>query len=343
MFILAVGLLAGCDGCDSSTQPTPPPPDAGSALLVANQTGAGNLTVVDIDNQTVRLGAAGLGNIPNDIIRVGEKLYVINSGSGNMNVLRINSENILTSLDTMDLDRGRGLSPQYGAIADNGKMYISNFNDGTVTILDTATGNHVGYTPVGFGPQDVVAVGDKIYVCNSGYDPQTGIRHRPGTVSVISSTNNQEIYSITVGVNPQNMTLDSERNLHVVCSGIQDSVAGAIYKISVRTDAVLQVIYIGGTPGDIALTSQGLAYVAAGGWTTDGFVYLYKTTTGEIINGPQNPILVAKGAMRIISASDGSVYVSCWDGDRVDHIVGSMKQESYVVGDGPAAMTLIER
>jgi len=346
MFVLTVGLLAGCDGCDPSTKPTPQPPEAGSALLVASQEGAGSMSVIDVTNQTVRLGAAGLGNIPNDIVKVGNKFYVINSQSGDMNVLTINADNTLTSLDTMELDRGRGYYPQYGVIASNGRMYISNFNAGSVTALDTATGSKTTIEDVGFGPQDIIAVDDNVYVCNSGYDPATNTWHRPGTVARISTVNDRMNHVFEVGDNPQFMALDNNRTLHVVCTGFPDSViAGRIYKISVQTATISGVIYIGGTPGDIALTNQGYAYIAAGGWDTKGYVYRYKISDGVISNGPtdNNPIEVSRGASRIIAASDGSVYVSCYVDDRVDHIVGQTRMESYPVANAPGAMALIER
>jgi len=343
---LAMVFAALLLGCEKTKQPTPPPPDAGTALLVANQTGAGALTVVDLVNQSIRIGAAGLGNIPNDILASGSKIYVINSGSNDMNVLRISNQNVLSPLDTFDLGRANGLSPQYGALASNGEMYISNFNSGTVTVLDTSNGDHLVYIPVGRGPQDVLAVGDKVYVCNSNYNSQTH-QYDQGTLSVISTVNHRVIYTLAVGTNPQFMALDGSRNLHIVCTGDYVNTPGQIVLVNTRADTVANYINIGGTPGDIAITGNGLAYIAAGGpQGGPGEVYRYNTSTHLILNGPTGaqagPIQVSANAMRVIAASDNSVYVSCYEGDRVDHIVGGARTESYVVGDGPAPMTIFE-
>ncbi len=345
--LVGLSLFSGCSS-NPPKPPTQPEQPAGSVLLVANSDGsAGSMTTIDIINNTVRMGAAGLGNVPNDIVYSGNRVFVVNSMSNDMNVLRISNENVLTQLDTVDLGNGTDLSPQYATLADNGKLYITNFNQNMVTVLDTATMTPDVYIPVGAGAQDIFAFGDKIFVCISGYDRLTQT-YGPGSVAVISTTTPRVVETIPVGTDPQFMTLDPARNLHVVCSGIHSlpghsDVPGEIYKISTRVDTVLQVINIGGSPGDIAITSTGIAYIAAGGWVSNGEVYRYNAATGQILNGPANPISVSTGAMRIVAASDNSVYVACSAAQRVDRIVTATKHDSYVVGTGPGAMLLIER
>lgn len=312
-----------------------------TVLLVANAAGgAGNMTIVDITTGAMQFGAAGLGNVPNDIVRSGSRLFVINSTSNDMNVLDISDRNELSPRRTVDLGVAKGLRPQYAALADNGVLFISNLSDNTVTMLDTARMIPLGYIPVGLSPADVLAYGGKVYVCNSGYNPQTR-SYDPGSVMVISTITNRVTKTISVGTNPQFMAMDDGK-IHVVCTGNYGDIAGEIYKIDVTGDTLVQVINIGGTPGDIAITGS-LAYVAAGGWLTNGEVYRYNAFTGQILNGPRNPILVSTGAMRVIAARDGSVFVACFSGDRVDEIVGAQSTASYAVGDEPGAMALIER
>lgn len=344
-----LGLLIALAGCEKTKTPTPPPPTAGTTLLIANYAGgAGSLTLIDLSNNVVMRDVAGLGNVPNDILRVENRFYVINSLSNDMNVLEINDRNEVTPLDTIDLGRSINKSPQYGTRARSGDFYITNFNDNTVTVFDPRTRQVVNYIPVGNTPQDILAKDDKVYVCNANIDLTT-FRYGPGTLSVISTVSNRVIYTIPVGINPQFLALDGRMRLHVVCSGGTDTAGiareGEIYVIDTRADTLAQVINIGGSPGEIAITDDNIAYLAAGGWEGDpyGKVYRYNALTGQILNGPNNPIQVSLGAMRIIKGQAGNVYVACFAADRVERILAGEIRDSWLVGDGPGAMALIER
>lgn len=330
-------------GCDDPKQPTPPDPSAGSTILVANYAGgAGYISTIDVENQSVRLGAAGLGNTPNDIVFKGSNYYVLNSVSADINVLTVSNQNTITSVDTIDAGRARGFSPQYAAFDARGDLYITNFNNGTVEIMDAGSDAFSLSVSVGLGPQEILAVGDKVYVCVSGYDRVTGT-YSTGSVKIISTTSSRVITTIPVGWNPQYMTLDNERNLHVSCTGDYGAHTGEIYRINTRADSIDLVVAIGGSPGDIAVTREGFGYVASWGDQNGGHVYRYNTRTGQILNRPANPIVVSKGAMRIIAAPDNSVYVACYEADKVDRVVGNSRRESYSVGDGPGAMFFIDR
>ncbi|MFN3821160.1 MAG: YncE family protein [bacterium] len=342
-----VGLFGGCE--KTKKTPSSPPPTAGSTLLIANFSGgAGSLSLIDLSTSTVTRDVAGLGNVPNDILYWNNRFYVINSLSNDMNVLEISDRNEVTSIDTIDLGRGANKSPQYGAVTSSGDFYISNFNDHTVTVFDPRTRQAVSYIPVGQHPQDVLAREDKVYVCNSNFNDST-YQYGAGSVSVISTTSNRVMYTLPVGLNPQFLALDGRNRLHVVCSGGQDTTGtnheGVIYVIDTFADTLAQVINIGGTPGDIAITSDNIAYLAAGGWSGDryGKVFRYNALTGQILNGPSNPIQVSLGAMRIITGPGRNIYVACFEADRVERILDGEKRDSWMVGDGPGAMAVIER
>ncbi len=344
MGLAGVGIaLAAFVGCEKETEQPVPPPPHGPVLAVANQAGgAGNLSLVTLQPGAVQNAAAGLGITPNDIIFKDDRLYVINSGSHDMNVLEVAEDYTVTSIDTVDLGIEDGRWPQHGAITDNGKLYVSNLSPpGSVSVLDLEQLQVSILILVGRSPADVMAIGNKVYVCNSGYHDD---EYDPGTVSVISTTSNSVEKVISVGVNPQFMALDPSGRLHVVCTGDYADVEGVINIINTEVDTVVQVIQIGGQPGEIAIAPNGIAYVAAGGWEPDpaGKVYSYHSLTGEIYHGPDNPIEVGLGAMRIVAADDNAVYVACFSADRVYKIVGDTPVDSYEAGDEPGPMMIIE-
>lgn len=335
-------LVTACE--DNTTNPVPGP-SAGPFLYVANQAdNAGNLSFIDLGTNAVGQAVAGLGNTPNDIIRYNNYLYVINSRSNDMNVLEITADNEIVAAGTIDLgqESGEDRSPAFADVTGDGQLFISNFNAGTVSVYDINLDRLLAHLEVGKSPQDVRYVNSKIYVCNSGWNNVTS-SFDPGTVIMIPAESlfNSEI--IEVGINPQFMDVDPSGRLHVVCTGDYNEIEGEIQVISTQSDSVVQYINIGGKLGDIAIAPDGKAYVIGISWGEEpGYVYRYNSITGQILNGLDNPIEVGQEASRIVAASDGAVYVSCREADRVDKIVGSERVASFTVGDQPVSMLIYE-
>ncbi len=315
-------------------------------LVVANQN-AVTLSMIDLyAGGVVERDVIGVGNVANDIIFANGRLHVINSESNNMNVISLSySGEMFQVVSPIDLGINQNRNPQYGSLAANGFLYISNGMTDDITVFDLDALSSRIRSDVGMAPAGVLAVGGKVYVCNTGvnYDSLT---YGMGSVSIIDTTNNMERIKIEIGEgkNPQFMALDPTGKIHVVCTGNYGDIPGEIQVIDPLIDGVTNYIYIGGTPGDIAINSEGIAYIAAGGWGEDpGRVFRYNAVTGQILNGPGNPIMVSTGAMRVVAASDNSVYVACFNAGTVDKIFGGVRVETYTVGDGPAGMVIVER
>jgi len=318
-------------------------------LIVANYNGgAGTLSYIDIlQGGVVAQNVIGVGNTPNDLLWDG-KLFVINSMSHNLDVIGINYNNDFTSLGEGDLGFVDNRCPQHGAIAGD-YLYVSNFNTPYCTKYDLHSLIERVSFRIGRSPADVLIYGDKVYVCNSGYNVVSG-QYEAGSVSIISISANEVVGVIdSIGVNPQFMALDPGGRIHIVCTG-DSSHSGEVYVVDPYTDMVVQWIALGGNPGEIAITPDLFAYVAAGGWQqgTPGQVYRYHSATGQIFNGPnlpppRGPIEVSSGAMRVVATPDNSVWVACFVADRVDKIVSGVKVASYAIGDGPGALYYIER
>jgi len=341
-FVLFLGafLTIGCDGGVT----TPAGPDGFNLILVANQN-ANTLSVVNLDDNIVLRDRTTVGNVPNDLIYHDNKLYVINSVSNDMNILRLSDDNMFSTIQTpFDLGVNRGNSPQYGTIA-SGYMFVSNFNTDDVNVIRLDDMLSVVNINVGTAPQDILAVDDKVYVACSAHNFNAN-SYDEGTVSVLSVETRERLKSIPIGIgkNPQYLALDADNRLHVVCTGNYNDIAGEVFVIDTELDEVVIVISLRGTPGEVAITSTNDAYIAAGGWGDDpGQVYRYNARTGQVINGPDNPIEVSTGAMRVCVDNNDNVYVSCFGDNTVDKIMNGSVVESYEVGDGPAPMVFIAR
>lgn len=344
-FFLLTALVLFISGCDdSSSEPQGSIP--GSVIYVANYGGgAGNISTISHIDDVVSNGVAGVGDTPNHMFIRDDMLYVLNSGSNNMNIFEIADDNVLTLVDTLDLGVEQNNSPQFADVTENGKMFVSNFENNTVTIYDLNTDQVLAYVPVGVAPGFVKVVGEKVYVCNSAFD-SNNFSYGQGTVSVINTTSNLVETTINVATNPQFMDVDPLGRLHVVCTGNYNDIMGQIVVVDTAADTIKQYIAIGGKPQHLTIKDDGMGYLTASGGFNDGdpgYVFKYNTSSGQIIYGPNNPIEVPNGATRTLLGPSNEIFVSCYGADQVVKIDGDIVTQTYNVGDGPTSMAVVVR
>jgi YVTN family beta-propeller protein len=77
---------------------------------------------------------------------------------------------------------------------DGKKVYVTNSDEGTVSVINTKTNTVTSIVPVGFVPRGVTVTSDgkKVYVANS----------LNNTVSVINTAKNRVIATVPVGIRP---------------------------------------------------------------------------------------------------------------------------------------------
>lgn len=155
-----------------------------------------------------------LGDVGNDIKVYGSRLYAVINCSHKVEVMDLQAHRI----GQVDLPNCR-----YLAFAD-GKAYISAYVGsvidpemlGSVYEVDTATLQIIREVKVGYQPDELTILGNRIYVCNSGgyltnrYD---------STLSVIDRTSFEEVKTIPVGLNPYMVRVDRYGKLWVSCRG----------------------------------------------------------------------------------------------------------------------------
>jgi hypothetical protein len=341
-FFLAMLLVLSVGCKDNSTSPDNTP-DINPILLVANHSGGtGTLSLVDLGTGAVsNVEALNIGSGASDIIEWNDLLYIINSGSHTMNKLRVVNRTTIVLEDTLYIGgRNSQRSPRFGDIYNDEKIYITNYADGTISVYDLVN-DRPRYTleEVGKSLADIKVIDTYLYICDSGYDAENQT-YDQGKILVVNGLTEAIDDTIFVGTNPQHLAVDNAGRLHVVCSGNGNDAAGQVWVIDPLLNDVVQVINnIGSEPGDIVINEGDIAYVAAGGWEADpGLVYRYNATTGLILNGPDNPIEVGRGAIRVVLGNENEVYVSCYSANRVDKIIGEERVDSYTVGQGPSPM-----
>ncbi len=311
-----------------------------TAWVVNGATSSESLSRINLETNEVFNDVVDVGKTPNQIVIRGNKGYVINSDRTSNNIQIIN----------LDADSTEGYiemtqpysNPWHMAFLNDSIAYVTDFNIDSVSVVNVNTREVIDQIAVGVGPEGVAVVGDKVYVTNTEWDTLTGT-YGQGTVSVIESTTDSVVKVIDVGTNPQDLALDQDGELNVVCTGDYWSIPGRIYVINTVSDSVVDSIAIGGAPTAIAISPRGIAYLAAGGWypSDHGFVYTFDTETNQVLRGPDNPILVGKGALGIGCDKDNYAYSCNFMANTVSQIdTNDVVVWTFSVGDGPVSIAI---
>ena len=293
------------------------------------------LSKIDLRSGVVTDDIVTLGSLPNDIVIAGEYAWVINSGSSDMYMINLSSY-IVESV----IDLGAGNNPWSGVMTDDSTMYVTNWLPNSVSRVGLASGTVVANIAAGIGPEGIVRVDNRLYVANSGWN---GVGYDPGTVSIVDTSNDSLIATVPVGMNPQELLLDPQGEVNVVCTGDYWGVMGTIYMIDSWTGAVSDSVYTGGSPGRATISASGLMYIAAGGWSSSGEVYLYDSIADTLLHGAANPINTGLGATDVTTDSEGFMYAaSMMDNNVMVFDAPDDSTITYNVGSGPTAIAIKE-
>ncbi|QJB36925.1 YncE family protein [Chitinophaga oryzae] len=286
-----------------------------------------------------------LGDVGNDIRIYGSKLYAVINVSNKVEVMDAATAKRIRQIDLLNC--------RYITFA-NGKAYISSYAGpvvidprsplGIVAEVDTATLQITRKIEVGYQPEEMAVVGNKLYVANSGgYRP-------PGydsTVSVIDLATFKEIKKIHVDINLHRLKADSEGDLYVTSRGDYYQRPSALYVVDTKTDAVKKRFAVAASniciSGDTCyLYGSEYSYISAS-WKINYGMINVKTETmlpgNFITDGTEKNIKMPYGIMvdpetKDIYVTDARDYVSpgilyCFD-------KSGKKKWSVVTGDIPA-------
>lgn len=302
------------------------------AAYVLNGTGETlskiNLNTGIVNNDIVTIGT-DVSSYPNQIIIRDTLAFVIASGTNEIQVINLNTEQTANFINT-----GTYSNPYWMDFLDEQYLYITLLLRNSVAKVDYRTASIVGEVTVGQSPEGIVITGDKAYIACTGFDWGT-FEYDSGKVAVYDITGDSVIDQIDVGLNPQFLALDSLGRVHVVCTGDYYSVFGRVYIVDTASDTVIDSIYLGGSPGHISVGPDNIAYLAAAGFTLDGHVYSYNVITGEVYHDVNDPINVDLNCMTVAAYQDST----CFTGSFTDYVnvidSGGNYLNSYAVGDGP--------
>ncbi len=287
-----------------------------------------NLTTGVVNNNILTIGS-DVGSYPNQIVVRDTLMYATVSGTDEIQVINLKSEKTAYYINT-----GAYTNPYWIDFAAEPYLYVTLLMTGSLAKINYLTGAIITQVPVGKSPEGIKIVGNKAYIACTGFDWGT-YQYDPGQVAVYDLSGDSAMQYINVGLNPQYMVLDKSGRIHVVCTGNYVTTWGWVYIIDTEFDSVVDSIYLGGTPGQISLSPDNIAYIASAGWSESGYVFSYNTITGEVYHDNSNPIMVDLNCLTAVAYQDST----CFTGSFTNYVnvidSAGNYSASYPVGDGP--------
>ena len=178
-----------------------------------------------------------LGDVGNDLQIYGDKLYAVINCSHFVEVMDVNTAKHITQISIPNC-RYIKFKDAYAYVSSYaGPVQIDpNARLGYVAKVDTSSLTVVDKCVVGYQPEEMAIVGNKLYVANSG-----GYRvpNYDNTLSVIDLMTFKEIKKIEVAVNLHRLELDSYGYLYVSSRGDYYKTPSKTFIIDTKTDDVL--------------------------------------------------------------------------------------------------------
>ncbi len=323
-------------GCSDEESPTEPVIVTGSRYLTI--AGESSLSIMDLETSEFVDVELGLGSFSNWIIPDNDHLYVINSGSNDISVFS-NLDSTFNFEELIDIGQERNLNPYSGTLLGDDYLLTTNNLQNTVTVLDKSNRAIAWEFLTGTAPSGIVEHfgTENAFVICSGYNYDD---YSFGEGCVYYQNINGEILdSLVVGINAQFAAMDSDGFLHVVCTGNYFDVTGEVWVLSTDQMELVETIPFEGYPGRISLASWGTAYIAAGGWETEGVVLTYDWQT---LSGGSE-ISVGLGASDIIVDEENeSVFVTCFNDLELAEIKADTIYAVHDLEEPPNALSIWE-
>lgn len=302
---------------------------------------AETLSSVNLETNAVSNNITILGLVPNQIFIDNEGRrdtvgYIVNSISDDVQMVHLRTGTMLNSIFL-----GEGRNPWALAFVNDSVVVVSNVLTNTLAEVDTKNGTVLSEYPVGIAPEGMVYHNGLLYVCLTALDYNT-FQYGQGQVAVVDLDADSVVAVVDVGQNPQALVVDYEGELLILCTGNYFSSFGMVYVVDPESFVVTDSIVTGGSPGHIQLAPNGLAYIAAGGWVTDGEVYLLDTHSHTMLRDAGDPVHVGTGAVAVASDINGMAYSCDFAVDQVSRIDGDSVSSTFLLGDGPGFAAIYE-
>lgn len=307
-------LLLSC-GKDTETQSTTIDGEYHGTLILNNGNWGGNdsnISIVNIEDGSVipdafyRANGLRLGDLGQDIICVGECIYIAVNGSQAIFI----TDKELKIIKRIDTEiNGTRLSPR--AFTTDGKMVYVSFYEGFVGRIMPET-FETSFVEVGANPDGIDVCNGRLYTADSGGMAYPDYNN---TVSVISLDTFKCVDKITVNLNPVKIAAYADK-VYILSYG--DYAANPpmiqVYDTENGTLEALGYEFV----SSMARGEDGLLYILCAGYDEDwsqlpGKVMVHDMKNNIAVGEFIKDSTILDNAYSISAASDGNIYVGCSD------------------------------
>ena len=277
----------------------------GDLAYVANQ-GTNTVTVINTKTGAVVGNPIFVGTAPTGVLANadGSRVYVANRTSGTVSVIRTSDNTVIGSVRV-------GTQPEQMALNSAGtKLYVTNYGSSNVSVVDVSgqSPSLITNVAVGANPRGIA------FVTVNGQPRVYVTRYGSSSVAVIDATTNNQldvkpstpntVDSITVGANPQSITISPDGTRAYVTNYGSNSVS----VINTATNTVDgTAISVGTKPVGVSLSRDGsLLYVA----NSNDTVSVINTKTRAIVATLQVDSTPETNNHYLTVRSDGSLVVT---------------------------------
>ena len=326
LLVLGTGMSFGFSACsddenlpDNGGEEPTESTTTGVYILNSGRMSSNNSTLDYYDPLTQELtgdvfaavNGRGLGDTANDMLIYGSKMYIAVTNSNTIEVTDLNAKSLAT-ISPKD-EGGQPQSPRY-LTAYDGKVYASLF-DGHVAAIDTASLEISQQIQVGPNPEQLCVSGGKLYVVNSGGYNEV----QDSTVSVINPTTFSVEKTLTVVVNPTQITADSEGYLYVVSNGNYADIRATLQRVNPETGE--RTVIVTNDQFSTTLVDDKLYIITAESnastdWqrvNTKYMIYDTRSATMETENFITDGTEIPSSYYISVSPTDHSIYVTSSD------------------------------
>lgn len=218
VYLFLAALIITLSSCTRDSIIIPEPPvilstDGAYILSEGGAPGTSSLSFYSIsaDSFYASIFSPGvLGLYPDGLIVFNNSLYLTEQGN-------FGSPGKIYKCDTsgkVSISQVVGTNP-YSLTTANNKIYITNGPASNVSVVDVNNLSLITTINVGVYPQEILALGNKVFVCNTGMYGGA----QDSTVSVIDAALDQVVATITVQKDPSSLAVTNDGNMIVGCPG----------------------------------------------------------------------------------------------------------------------------
>ena len=285
-----------------------------------------------------------LGDVGNDLKIYGNRLYAVINVSGYVEVMDVETA---VHIGEIKIPNCRYITfhKQYAYISSYNGPVSPNPSDsrlGIVAEVDTATMQITRQVTVGYQPEQMAVIGEKLYVANSGgYNKPNYDR----TVSVIDLNTFSEIKKIDVAPNLHCIAVNSQNNIYVSSRGDENSISSDTYIIDTQNDLAKgnlnvktsqlwmhdDILYLLGYDDNISSSQKNTSYsivdsriekVITENFITDGTDKQINVPYGLAVNPETGEILVSDAKDYV---TPGTLYCFSQEGKKLwSHTTGDI-------------------